>query len=78
MKIVRLHASIFDTPPSDKQSTVAFVEMDAAIEDETSLEEYANGLTVRCYVTDDLEETRATVDLVPGARANWQPLAPPE
>jgi hypothetical protein len=65
MRVVRLHASIFDEPPSDKQSTVAFIEIDTLIPDDQTLSDYLGGLTVRCYVTDDDAETRATADLTP-------------
>jgi hypothetical protein len=66
MKEVRLHVTIFDEPPSEKQRAVAFVEVTTLVPDDKDAATYVNDLVARCYIEmDGGTENRITVDLRP-------------
>lgn len=75
MRQLRVHLTLLDEPPSDKQETVAFLEISAVVDDDIDLAAYAHQLNARCYVTllpidgvpPGTDPQRITVDLVPGA-----------
>lgn len=72
-RFVRLHLSLFDEPADDKQRTVAFLEIDVALPEGVGVDEYAEKINARCYVTerqpDDTRPTQVVIHLVPDGTA---------
>lgn len=69
MRQLRVHVTLVDQPPSDKQQTVAFLEFSTLVEDEVDVAAYGRKLSARIYVEEEAgtndPPARYTVDLVP-------------
>jgi hypothetical protein len=68
MRELRLHVTLTDEPPTEKQRTVAYLEVSVLVEDEIDVGQYGALLNARCTIEDQTAnaEARYTVDLVPG------------
>lgn len=73
MRQLRVHFTIVDQPPSDKQQTVAFLEFSTLVEDEVDVAAYGRKLSARVYIEEQAGTSdppaRYTVDLVPPPEA---------
>lgn len=71
MRQLRVHVTLIDQPPADKQQTVAFLEFSTLVDDDVDVVGYGRKLSARIFVEEEHDEphstpVRYTVDLVPG------------